>query len=158
MEFPAGGLDGLGESKFLLPFSSHLVVSASATAPTLCRQEPSGNGSFRFGKRRVFPDRLRTPPNLTLSVQEALLVRTRYLVPLTVLFAFVLQLPGCADGVAPPVQLRMESEHFLFVSTTDRASRAEVAEGLARAEVLFFEISGFVGVDNEVDRGNFLPS
>ena len=69
------------------------------------------------------------------------------------------QTAGAAERSVVGTEGLAHCEHFPFVSTTDRASQAEVAEGLARAEVLFFEILGFGGVDNEVDRGNcFLPS
>lgn len=57
--------------------------------------------------------------------------------------------PGCTGNpVSPPAQLHLESEHFVFESTTENASEAEMTEGLAVAEVLFDKVSTFLGPDH----------
>ena len=57
--------------------------------------------------------------------------------------------PGCADdAVSPSVQLRLESEHFIFESTTEKASEGEMSEGIVLAEELFEKVSAFLGPDH----------
>ncbi len=55
-------------------------------------------------------------------------------------------LVGCGDGpTEPAVALQMESEHFVFFSTTAASSEGEMTDGLARAELLFERLRPMVG-------------
>lgn len=52
----------------------------------------------------------------------------------------------CKDNsVKPTTEIRVQSPHFLIVTTTDKASRTEADEVLQHAESLFAPISKYVG-------------
>jgi len=52
---------------------------------------------------------------------------------------------GCPSSAGPGTELRRESEHFRFESTSEHASEAEMTDGIALAENLFAKISAVVG-------------
>lgn len=58
-----------------------------------------------------------------------------------------LSVQGCDSPteVSPSERLARSSEHFLFVSTTEDASEAEMDEAMVRGELLFGRIAEFVG-------------
>lgn len=65
------------------------------------------------------------------------------------LFFLVLpQILACSSVADAPVELRRESAHFSFESTTEHASDAEISDGILRAEQLFEKIAAFVGLEH----------
>jgi hypothetical protein len=65
-----------------------------------------------------------------------------------------LLLSGCGeDPVEPDYELRMESEHFLFLSNPGYATMSEMEQGLAIAEELYVAISAIVPIENS-SRGD----